>query len=681
MMIKKFNNYWSDVGMYDENNTFSGILLYDVRQWVSDKKFLLYNVLLKQNINPQIMRIMLMGLILCFVKRIPANAQEKICSTLKMKQLFSFCIGEKSGSTYVWGTGNATPATYFNELLPAFFIRKIVFSECERKYGELKWVLTGKDGGITILVNKDSVAVYQRYYNSFGFNKQQNNIIKATRYPQHIFTKDAVMYNDKIESIAISISHNLDLNVFINDSLVIKHITQLDVNRHQLQFTGTKGNFCGKVLAPDTVNSRITINKDNTYQTILGFGGITSPVAYNMLSDEGKKQWWKYLKEYNLLIQREYPNGEKLKPDFSNWDNLEDATPHYYGDNFPNGEISDFSYNKQLQEKGGIVIFEFWQLPPWAVDTTGKKYGQWELPTRFPKYEKYVEAVVNYCQTSLMLTGSTPAIVGIQNEIMQPAEVWQQMTLYLRDGLDKAGFKTVKIHMQNATKLKEGIKAAKAFSDKKKVWDALDYTSSNLYDYQNYFNNPDGYDQTIANWKTTVSGRNNKPFLALEMSVFDGRYQSGSYKIAFLMAELYHKTLVLMNASALGYCWVLLNTVQNSFAESRSLFTIDEKNNFMPVPSSYQLRVFGSFSKHILNGMKRVGCLSDNPDFLVSAYSDGENNTLILLNRGINPQQINLDKEKFRVSKMEVVNMYGIKQVDIHNPELVVEPGTLVTLY
>jgi hypothetical protein len=625
----------------------------------------------------------LMGFMICHLNLVTLNAQEAANEQLKMKQLFSFCIGEKSGSTYVWGTGNATPATYFNELLPAFFMRKMVFSECQRTDNELKWVFTGRDGGITVVVNKDSIVLQQRYYNSFGFNSQQSNMIKAARYPQRIFTRNAVGFNGALSSITVSVTHDLNLVVLINDSLAIRQITQIDVSRHQLQFTGTKGNFCGEVLAPETINSEITINKNTTYQTILGFGGITSPVAYHMLSDEGKKRWWKYLTEYNLLIQREYPNGEKLKTDYSNWDHLEEATPHYYGDNFPNGEISDFSYNKQIQQKGGIVIFEFWQLPPWAVDTTEKKYGQWNLPTRFPLYQKYVEAVVNYCKTSLKQTGSAPAIVGIQNEIMQPDVIWQKMTLSLRKGLDKAGFETVKIHMQNATSLKEGITATKAFSEKKEVWDSMDYTSSNLYDYQNYFNNPDGYNQLIEKWQIAVSERSYKPFLALEMSVYDGRYQSGSYKIAFLMGELYHKNLVMMNASALGYCWLLLNNVQGSFTESRSLFAIDEQNDFVPVPSSYQLRVFGCFSRHILKGMKRIEVNSNNTDLLVSGYSNGKVNTLILINKGIVPQQINLNCEGFKVNKMEIASMYQEnKMVDIHNLKtLIIEPGTLVTLF
>ena len=59
--------------------------------------------------------------------------------------------------------------------------------------------------------------------------------------------------------------------------------------------------------------------------------------------------------------------GTKLLPDMSNLDNLADAKPHYYGDDFPNGEVSNFDYNAQSLKLGGKVIYEWWALPAWAA--------------------------------------------------------------------------------------------------------------------------------------------------------------------------------------------------------------------------------------------------------------------------------------------------------------------------
>ena len=56
-----------------------------------------------------------------------------------------------------------------------------------------------------------------------------------------------------------------------------------------------------------------------------GWGGIASIPAFHTLSDEGKERWFEILKDYNLLIHREYPNGKLLKSDYSNWEGIEHA--------------------------------------------------------------------------------------------------------------------------------------------------------------------------------------------------------------------------------------------------------------------------------------------------------------------------------------------------------------------
>ena len=78
-------------------------------------------------------------------------------------------------------------------------------------------------------------------------------------------------------------------------------------------------------------------------------------------------EYWEMLKRYNLLVDREYPMGAQLKQDLSNAEDLKDATPHYYGDNFPNREVSDFEYSRRTRELGGVVLYEMWALPEWAV--------------------------------------------------------------------------------------------------------------------------------------------------------------------------------------------------------------------------------------------------------------------------------------------------------------------------
>lgn len=593
----------------------------------------------------------------------------------------NFCMTDENSLVSIWGAGNKIPGVYFDELLPAFFERKLTFNQANFKTSKFKWVFTGRNGGVTITVSADSIEMVQRYYDSFGFNKLKDQKIIANRYSQSEFAVfKTSLKGELVNSITLQVNHGLGLKLLLNDRPINEQICQIDLSRHQLQIEGVKVNICGKLQLPATSDAIINIDPNKKYQEILGFGGITSLVAYNMLSEDGKNQWWNFLKEYNILIQREYPIGKKLKSDYSNWDNLEDATPHYYGDNFPNGEISDFAYNKKIQDNGGIVVFEFWQFPEWVYN---KEQANEKKIDNIPDYDKYTEAIINYCNTAKQKTGKAPAIIGIQNEVVQSEEVWHQLTLHLRKALDNNGYKDVKIHMYNSSNLNTGISALKAFTSDQKVWDDIDYTSSNLYDNQKYFTNPDGFDKVIQAWNVVIDKQPVKPFLSVEMCVNDNKYQSGSYGIAFLMGELYHKNMVNLNATALMYCWLLINNVQPSFSASRSLFEVNESDNNLPKPSSYQLRVFGAFSRHILKGFQRTEATSSDSDLLVSSYSKGKDVTVILLNRGTAPKKINVTAIRKNISMMEVVSPYYENRISkiSEQKELILQPGSIVTLY
>jgi hypothetical protein len=453
-----------------------------------------------------------------------------------------------------------------------------------------------------------------------------------------------------------------------------------DVTRHQIRYTGKEGMVAGTVLKPKIQVDEIVVNSKKKYQEIIGFGGITSVVAYNELSDKGKTDWWEFLKKYNLLIQREYPNGTKLKEDCSNFDVLEDASVHYYGDNFPNGEISDFKYNKQIMDLGGLVIFEFWALPPWAGKDIKDESGR--IRQR-PIIKKYTKAVVNYCKISEQKTGKPPQIVGIQNERNQPPGVWQNMTLSLRKALDDNEFTDVKIHMFNSGKLSGGIKAAKAFTHKKEVWQAIDYTATNMYDYQGFFLDPDGYDERIREWKEIVQ---NKPFISTELCINNSKFQHDSYHLALTMGQLYHKNLALMDAKVIMYCWMLLNGPQPSFDGTRSLFKVSLEDDSRPIPSSKQLRVFGAFSKHLVKGMRRLKVENSNKDLLVTAYQNGQSKILIILNRSSYPQQVNINWEAATFNNAEIVDTFkenisvNINELFDSNNFLEILGGQIITL-
>jgi O-glycosyl hydrolase len=610
----------------------------------------------------------------------PVNSKSEP-KILKWDEITSFDRSQQTEKAEIWGLGKQHKGVYPKEDLPSCFSRKIVFDELNFGGGELKWIFTGKSGGITILINQDSVVLMQRFYDSFGLNYQfKSNNNQIPRFPEVCWKKDVIHFNTEIKEMVISMSHNLELKLSLNGQVVALQECVIDVDRNQLTFSGEKGVFKGTLYKPAIQEAIVNVDIDNRKQQMLGFGAITSIIAYNELSTEGKKMWWKYITDYNLLIQREYPIGQLLKPDFSNWDNKDDAVIHYYGDNYPNGEISDFTYNKHIQELGGKVLFEFWKLPDWMYsmqkDASGKE-------KKVLDYEKYATAIVNYCQTAKEKTGKAPEIVGIQNEVTQNADVWNNMTLTLRKKLNEVGFVNVKIHSHNSNSLSGGISAMKAFKSKQEMWKAIDFTATNMYDYQNYFDDPDGIDSKMLEWQNVID---KKPFISTEICVNDSKYQNLSYRIAFLMAELYQKNLTLMNATAIVYCWGLLNGPHPTFDGTRSLFRINRNQNSMPEPSSFQLRVFGAFSRHIYEGMERVETQCDNSDLLVSAFKDEKRKSIILLNRSTNIISVSINWEKEQFKSAEITDQFNenraVELLSIMTKNiLTINPGQIITIY
>ena len=206
-----------------------------------------------------------------------------------------------------------------------------------------------------------------------------------------------------------------------------------------------------------------------------------------------------------------------------------------------------------------------------------------------------------------------------------------------------------------------------------------------MYDYQNYFTDPDGFDERLVQWKELTD---DKPFLSTELCINRDQYQIDSYRIALTMGQLYHKNLVLAEASALCYCWTLLNIVQPSYGYTRTLFVPEKSRGFVPVPSSCQLRIFGAYSRRIHEGMVRVKVKTETQDLLVSAFA-GEDSTatIVLLNRSTKPRRLHVKWPGVKFTEMETVSPYYENKVRKapatpadRAAEILIEPGCIVTL-
>jgi O-glycosyl hydrolase len=572
---------------------------------------------------------------------------------------------DPSQSKATWGGANK-PRAFLNESLPACFERTLKINSWDKR-GGFHWILTGSRAGVEIRVTPGEVQVVQRFYDSFALTVLNTNSGPAAAiygHPELAIPIGVTPLPPEFSRITVRLDHQLGLTVLLNDQTAAALTWMHDLVHQQVVQQGD-GVLEFEMLGPAVDEVVARVDPKARHQTILGFGGITLPTAYHLLSPEGRRQWWERVEDYNLLLHREYPMGAYLNEAMDNWDHFEDAVPHYYGNNFPNSEICDFDYLKEIRKRKGVVMFEFWQLPAFA------------RTPRPVNLEKYAAAVVRYCQISKQRVGMPPDVVGIQNEVSQRPETFQGMTLALRNALDKAGFPQVKIHMADHSRLAGGIEYLKIFRREPEVWKRIDYAAVHMYDYQDYFTNPDGFDELIRRFRTEAE---DKPMLSTELCVNSRKFQTDSYRVALQLGQLYHKNLVLADATAIAYCWLLLNVEQPSYGMTRSLFVPDLQQGGLPVPSSNQLRVFGAFSRHVRRGMERVTVECSDPNLLVSAYVGraGEA-TVVALNRSTRPVRLSLTFPGVKLRTSELCTPYLPNQSGSASERLV-PPGGILTL-
>lgn len=583
-----------------------------------------------------------------------------------------------------WTRPDEIPRIYFHESLPTFFERTLELDAPVPEGGTLEWIFTGPHAGVTVSLSPTTVRVTERYYDSVA-------LADGGTYPSRTVLDQTHAYTGSVRSLSVVVDAHLAVSVLLNGTPLLTERMVFDVTRHQLVYRAPRTHtdvVTGRLLAEHPIDATVRVDPEQTAQTMLGFGGSPSVPAYASLSAEGKKQYWEILRRYNLLFDREYPMGTELKRDLSNLENLADATPHYYGDNFPNGEVSNFDYSKRALALGGEVIYEMWALPSWANVAWKPKPGEPDVLDAWNKHvreaanvEEYARIVIGYCKALKARTGSGPAIVGIQNEVEQPPAVFAEMTKVLRRELDAAGFTSTQIHMADAPYVSMAIGRVSDLKRDAAAWNATDFVTAHEYDYQQFLANPDLYS---ARMKELRRASGVKPFLATEICLNDGNAQEPSYRLAFQVGQLYYKNLTELDAEALMYCWLLLDVEQPTFGSSRSLLVPDRTHGDVPVASSFQLRVIGAFSRYVRKGMKRVAVDTGNDDLMATAFTGAQGEaTLVVMNRSTHATRMKLawpHAPAFRT--MERTSLYAENSAETTAAasEIVVAPGEIVTL-
>lgn len=599
----------------------------------------------------------------------PGTSQGQVAET------FHFVADGPTGPG--WSRPDEIARKYFQDNLTGLFERSITLNGGLPARTALRWIFTGPRAGLTIELTSSQVRIAERYYDSMGFYDGQGN------YPQKTVLSLERQYTGEARELTVIADGHLGVRVLVNGADVLAGPLLFDLTRHQLMFVAPRTAHDvvdGALLRPEVRPATVVLRDSEAHQTMLGFGGSPSIPAYEELSDAGKREYWQLLKRYNLLLSREYPMGSELKPDLSNLEDPSDATPHYYGDNFPNSELSSFDYSRHVLDLGGSVIYELWAPPSWAtVAWQGSSaVDTWNKPIkRVANPDEYARIVVTYCQKAKAATGSAPAIVGIENEVDQPPEVFSAMALALRRALDQAGFSQTKIHMADASFMFLGIDRATELRKNPEAWKALDYSAVHEYDFQEFIANPDLYDARMKQMHEAAAG---KPFLATEICFNDPHDQEPSYRIALAAAQLYHKNLTELDAIALMYCWLLLDVEQPTFAGSRALLAPDRTRGWIPVPTSFELRVLGAYSRHILKGMTRIGVESSDPDLLASAFLSGNDETLVVVNRAATARTVTVSGATHKWVEMEHTGLEEDNETSPLPEQIVVAPGEIVVL-
>lgn len=596
-------------------------------------------------------------------------------STRAAAQRFAFASDGPVGPG--WTRPDAIARVYVNESLPELFRRTLRLDQDVPQGSKLSWIFTGPHAGLTVELTGTKVRLVERFYDSVALG--------GGGYPDKVVREEDRQYVGHVRDLSVVVDAHLSVTVMLNGEKLIEAPLVFDLTRQQLMFSGPRNEhmvLSGALLKETVGEATVKVEPEKVHQVMLGFGGSPSIPAYERLSEEGKKQYWAILQKYNLLIDREYPMGTQLKQDLSNVDDLRDATPHYYGDNFPNGEVSDFEYSRKTREMGGMVLYEMWALPTWATQSytnTGKPViDAWgKVVKKAAKPDVYARTVVEFCRKAKERSGAAPEIVGIENEVEQPPEVFAAMTVALRKSLDAAGFETTKIQMADAPYVWIALNRVKDLKGFPEAWKATDYTAAHQYDYQEFLANPDLYDQRLHAMRV-ASG--DKPFLATEICLNDGSYQEPSYRLALQVGQLYQKDLTELDAESLMYCWLLLDVEQPTFGSSRALLVPDRSHGEVPVASSFQLRVLGAFSRHVLKGMKRVDSESGDSDLLTAAFTDGPKSSLIVMNRSTEAKKLTGGWNAVKWTRMEKTSFYSENVEQAVPGEVVVQPGEIVTL-
>ena len=309
-------------------------------------------------------------------------------------------------------------------------------------------------------------------------------------------------------------------------------------------------------------------------------------------------------------------------------------------------------------------------MAPARTDTWNKPIKQVANP------DEYARIIVTYCKKAQAATGSAPAIVGIENEVDQPPEVFKPWRSTLRRELDKAGFTATKIHMADASYMFLGIDRARA--------PAQESCSVECH-------------RLLCRARVRLPGvhRQPRPLRRAHEGHARGRrwqalprhgdlHQRSALPGAFVPHRLRRGPALPQEPHRAGRhgAHVLLDCCSMwssppSPVRARCSRPIAPAAGF-PCPPAISCACIGAYSRHILKGMQRIGVEIRRSRSACDRIRRRQNETLVVVNRSATARNLTVQGATLPWAEMERTGLEEENAVSAVPSEVVIQPGEIV---
>lgn len=373
----------------------------------------------------------------------------------------------------------------------------------------------------------------------------------------------------------------------------------------------TTRNFTVQVVnAATSADATVTVNRENTFQTMHGFGTFQPPSSYLDLyaNDLGASA----MRMGFIANQLEEPNNDNEDPNVLNRDALN------YG-------VMNWDYLRRLKENGvETFILTSWSPPFWMKENLSNDYAFASAPNYEATdnkleehfWEEYAEMFVAAVRLYQEEAGIELAAIGPQNEpaftepygsaVMSP-EAFAGLVAVIgarfeEEGINTRIFMPEQVFSQNHYSMAQYIDAVQANPQANQYTDII---ATHGYAADGVGQGQPDFSDWSAMWNNAQEGAHPKE---LWMTETFPSYQNWN--------------------TALNYAMWIYGAVHDGNVGLWTSWNIEEQLIIrgQPLPSFF---TFKNYSKYVRPGAVRIEATDTDSDLYVTAYEDAEEGTLV----------------------------------------------------